>query len=145
MRALATCFACPLYKKKSSLLPCSHTTEPSHQLSPAHFAKITNERVVLLAYLLASIFISSQFAVRKLVVALTPTSLHCAEITNEHVVPLGYLLTLILLFMLIVLDRVVYTLGSPLGKALLHVRQGIISTLQLQTYAESRLCLPRCR
>ena len=45
----------------------------------------------------------------------------CAEITNEHVVPLGYLLTLMLLFMLIVLDRLAYTLGSPAGKALLHV------------------------
>eukprot|EP00887_Chlorella_sp_A99_P004668 scaffold4.g4668.t1 len=46
-----------------------------------------------------------------------------SEITNEHVVPLGYLLTLILLFLLLVLDRLVYTLGSPAGKAALHVGQ----------------------
>ena len=37
-------------------------------------------------------------------------------------VPLGYLLTLMLLFLLLVLDRLAYTLGSPLGKALLHLR-----------------------
>ncbi len=34
--------------------------------------------------------------------------------------PLGYLVTLITLFMLIVLDRLFYTVGSPLGKAMLH-------------------------
>ena len=44
-----------------------------------------------------------------------------ADITNEHVVPLGYLLTLMLLFLLMVFDRLFYTLGSPLGKALLHL------------------------
>lgn len=43
------------------------------------------------------------------------------EITNDHVVPLGYLLTLMLLFLLLVLDRLAYTLGSPAGKAALHV------------------------
>lgn len=43
-----------------------------------------------------------------------------SEITYEHVVPFKYLVTLIVLFMLIVLDRLFYTLGSPLGKALLH-------------------------
>ncbi|KAL6770350.1 hypothetical protein ACKKBG_A34605 [Auxenochlorella protothecoides x Auxenochlorella symbiontica] len=46
-----------------------------------------------------------------------------SEITNEHVVPLGYLVTLITLFMLIVLDRLFYTVGSPLGKAMLHCTQ----------------------
>ena len=45
-----------------------------------------------------------------------------AEITSGNVVPLGYLLTLMLLFLLLVLDRLAYTLGSPLGKALLHLR-----------------------
>ncbi len=40
--------------------------------------------------------------------------------TNEHMVPLGYLLTLMTLFMLIILDRVCYTLGTPLGKVILH-------------------------
>ncbi len=44
-----------------------------------------------------------------------------AEITSEHVVPLDYLLTVMLLFMLLVADRVFYTVGSPLGKALLHL------------------------
>lgn len=44
---------------------------------------------------------------------------HGAEITNEHVVPFGYLVTLMTLFMLIVLDRLFYTVGSPLGKSLL--------------------------
>lgn len=43
-----------------------------------------------------------------------------SEITYEHVVPFKYLVTLIALFMLIILDRLVYTLGTPLGKALLH-------------------------
>lgn len=33
--------------------------------------------------------------------------------------PFGYLVTLMTLFMLIVLDRLFYTVGSPLGKSLL--------------------------
>lgn len=41
------------------------------------------------------------------------------DISDERVVPLDYLLSLIVLFMFLVLDRVFYTLGSPLGKALL--------------------------
>lgn len=44
-----------------------------------------------------------------------------AEITSEHVVPLDYLLTILLLFLLLVADRVAYSIGSPLGKALLHL------------------------
>jgi hypothetical protein len=44
-----------------------------------------------------------------------------AEITNEGgAVPLGYLVALGVLFALLVLDRVAYTVGSALGKALLH-------------------------
>ena len=43
------------------------------------------------------------------------------EITSQHVVPLGYLITLIVLFVLIVMDRLVYTMGSQAGKAALHV------------------------
>jgi len=46
-----------------------------------------------------------------------------SEITSQHVVPLGYLLTLITLFMFIVMDRVVYTLGNAAGKAALHVAE----------------------
>jgi hypothetical protein len=46
-----------------------------------------------------------------------------SEITSQHVVPLGYLLTLITLFMFIVMDRVVYTLGHAAGKAALHVAE----------------------
>ena len=46
-----------------------------------------------------------------------------AEITTEHVVPLGYLLCLMLLFLLLVLDRVCYTVASPLGKAVLHLAE----------------------
>ena len=38
------------------------------------------------------------------------------DISDERVVPLDYLLSLIVLFMFLVLDRVFYTLGSPLGK-----------------------------
>lgn len=45
------------------------------------------------------------------------------EITSQHVVPLGYLVTLIVLFLLLVLDRVTYTIGSQAGKATLHVGQ----------------------
>ena len=44
-----------------------------------------------------------------------------SEITSQHVVPLGYLVTLMVLFMFVVMDRVVYTLGSAAGKAALHV------------------------
>ncbi len=46
-----------------------------------------------------------------------------SEITSQHVVPLGYLLTLITLFMFIVMDRVVYTLGNAAGKVALHVAE----------------------
>lgn len=46
-----------------------------------------------------------------------------SEITSQHVVPLGYLLTLMTLFMFIVMDRVVYTLGNAAGKAALHVAE----------------------
>jgi len=42
------------------------------------------------------------------------------DITSQHVVPLGYLLTLMVLFLFVVMDRVVYTLGTPAGKAVLH-------------------------
>ena len=49
-----------------------------------------------------------------------------SEITSLHVVPLGYLITLIILFMFVVLDRVVYSLGSCLGKGVLHVVQMIV-------------------
>ena len=44
-----------------------------------------------------------------------------SEITSQHVVPLGYLIILITLFMFVVMDRVVYTLGSAAGKAALHL------------------------
>lgn len=44
-----------------------------------------------------------------------------SEITSQHVVPLGYLIILMTLFMFVVLDRVVYTLGSAVGKAALHL------------------------
>lgn len=45
------------------------------------------------------------------------------EITSQHVVPLGYLITLMVLFGFVVADRVVYTLGSPAGKAFLHLAE----------------------
>ena len=38
------------------------------------------------------------------------------DISDERVVPLDYLLVLIALFFVLVLDRVFYTVGSPLGK-----------------------------
>lgn len=43
-----------------------------------------------------------------------------SDLTSRQVIPLDYLLCLIALFALLVLDRVAYTLGSPLFKALLH-------------------------
>jgi hypothetical protein len=36
-------------------------------------------------------------------------------------VPLDYLVTILVLFLLMVADRIFYTVGSPLGKALLHL------------------------
>ena len=39
-----------------------------------------------------------------------------ADISDERVVPVDYLGVLILLFMLMVLDRLCYTLGAHLGK-----------------------------
>ena len=43
------------------------------------------------------------------------------EITSQHVVPLGYLVTLLILFVFLVLDRLIYTIGSQAGKAVLHL------------------------
>ena len=40
--------------------------------------------------------------------------------------PLGYLLCLMLLFLLLVLDRVCYTVASPLGKAVLHLGEMVL-------------------
>ncbi len=39
-----------------------------------------------------------------------------ADITDERVVPVDYLGVLMLLFLLLVLDRLFYTLGLHLGK-----------------------------
>lgn len=44
-----------------------------------------------------------------------------ADITLRRVIPLDYLLSLMLLFSFLVADRLAYTLGSPLFKALLHL------------------------
>ncbi|KAK9824077.1 hypothetical protein WJX72_007565 [[Myrmecia] bisecta] len=46
-----------------------------------------------------------------------------ADITDERVVPVDFLAVLIILFLFMVLDRLVYTLGNHLGKALLLVGQ----------------------
>ncbi len=42
------------------------------------------------------------------------------DITDERVVPVDYLGVLILLFMLLVLDRLFYSLGLHLGKVPFH-------------------------
>lgn len=44
-----------------------------------------------------------------------------SEITSQHAVPIGFLLTLMILFGFVVLDRVVYSLGSTAGKFVLHL------------------------
>lgn len=55
-----------------------------------------------------------------------------ADITDERVVPVDYLGVLMLLFLLLVLDRLFYTLGLHLGK--------VRSTKHMHLSVQSRQC-----
>ncbi|PRW58918.1 piezo-type mechanosensitive ion channel-like protein isoform X1 [Chlorella sorokiniana] len=58
-----------------------------------------------------------------------------SDITSKHVIPLQYLATLLIVFALLVLDRVAYTLGSPLLKAALHTGEMVVwLTYALETF-----------
>lgn len=104
----------------ANLLSCVPHDGQNDQVSVVsidHYSKQSEDWYALVASLDMITFLFIAFNYSKIVKAAGSVQ----EITSQHVVPLGYLITLIILFVLIVMDRLVYTMGSQAGKAALHV------------------------
>lgn len=114
--AQATTFLNPA-KTLASLLTDSEMYRSGEIQSCEHHSRQSQDwyALTVLFDMIAFIFVALSY--NKMV--RSPGSIQ--EITSQHVVPLGYLVTLLILFVFLVLDRLIYTIGSQAGKAVLHL------------------------